>query len=82
MAATKRAQVLMEPAEYARLAEMARQGQVSVAELIRSAVRERYLAAPLRRRAAEEILSISVRIGRWELVEKQIAEAHGGRVHR
>lgn len=52
MARSKRAQVLMEPEEYRRLEEIARREGVSVAELVRTAVRERYLPDVERRRDA------------------------------
>ena len=44
MSATRRAQLLMDPAEFRRLRAIARERKTSVAELIRSAVREAYLA--------------------------------------
>jgi hypothetical protein len=77
MAATRRAQILMEPEEYRRLEEIARERRVSVAELIRSAVRERYL---VRRetpsKAVAGILDMEVELGGWEQVEREISEAH------
>lgn len=46
MGQTRHAHILMEPEEYQRLAAIARQKRVSVAELVRTAVRERYLHRP------------------------------------
>jgi len=45
MARTKRVQVLMEPEEHRRLERVAKERRVSVAELIRRAVRMQYLSA-------------------------------------
>ena len=44
MAPTRRAQILMEPEEFRRLQALARERRTSVANLIRSAVRDTYLA--------------------------------------
>jgi predicted DNA-binding ribbon-helix-helix protein len=78
MTVSKRAQILMEPEEYQRLEEIARQKKVSVAELIRTAVRERYLGGGARRRAGvESICSMSLPVIPWAEAEAEIAEAHG-----
>ena len=78
MARTKRAQVLMEPEEYARLEEIARRNGVPVAELIRSAVRERYLLTRKeRRRLVDEILGFDLPVEDWEATETEILEARG-----
>ena len=77
MAATKRAQILMEPEEYSRLEELARQRRVSVAALIRDAVRQRYFFGHQERRAAvDTICSLNLAVESWELVEAEIAAAH------
>ena len=77
MAATRRAQILMEPAEYRRLEDIARRRKISVAELIRGAVREKYLLPRDRRIAiAEEIAGMKAPIGDWGDVEKEIEDAH------
>ena len=44
MATTRRTQLLMEPEEFKRLQRLARRRKTSVADLIRSAVRQAYLA--------------------------------------
>jgi len=77
MAATRRAQILMEPEEYARLEEIARQGRVSVAELIRSAIRDRYLGQEADRcAAARAICSMSLPIPGWDELETEVGTAH------
>lgn len=75
-AATKRAQILMPPEEYAQLEALALQQRVSVAELIRRAVRERYLlGARDRRRLVDEICAMSVPLPDWEELEAEIEDA-------
>ncbi len=60
MARSKRAQVLMEPEEYALLEQIAADKQVSVAELIRTAVQERYLRlVPDRKALLQQMLAHS-----------------------
>jgi hypothetical protein len=77
MTATKRAQILMEPDDYRRLEAIARQKNSSVAELIRTAVRERYLGGDAERRAGvESICSMSLPVIPWADAEAEIAEAH------
>lgn len=77
MSRTKRAQILMEPDDYARLEEIARRKRVSVAELIREAVRERYLADD-RRRLIDEILAMELDLDLedWEEVEREVEDGH------
>ena len=78
MTASKRAQILMEPEDYQRLEEIARQKKASVAELIRTAVRERYLGGGAGRRASvESICSMSLPVIPWDEAEAEIEEAHG-----
>lgn len=52
MAREKRVQVLMEPGDFDRLEALALQENTSVGELIRRAVRERYLAGSRQQMAA------------------------------
>ncbi|MBM4352686.1 MAG: ribbon-helix-helix protein, CopG family [Deltaproteobacteria bacterium] len=79
MAQTRRAQILMEPGEYGRLEKLARQSGVSVAELIRRAIKEQYFAgsttAP---KAARRICSMNLPVIEWDEAEKDIAEGHNG----
>lgn len=78
MARTKRAQVLMEPDEYERLESIAAARGVPVAELIRTAVRERYLTTRgERRRLVEEILGLDLPVIEWEEAEDEVVGAHG-----
>lgn len=75
MAATRRAQILMDPEEYSRLEELARREKVSVAELIRRAVRRCYLLPREERRAlVEEICSMELPLGDWN--ERDITDSH------
>lgn len=68
----------MDPREYGRLAAIARVRGLSVGELIRGAVREKYLlSAPDARGAVEDICAMNVPVEDWAAVEREIAEAHG-----
>jgi hypothetical protein len=79
MPATRRTQLLMDPDEFRQLRALARRRKTSVAELIRSAVREAYLAAsPDRRPLVEAILKLKLPKMRWKKVKKEIEEAHAG----
>ena len=61
MAPTRTAQITIEPEEYRRLESLADQMGVSVADLIRTAVRERYPSpSPSRREIVQEILRLEV----------------------
>ena len=67
----------MEPEEYERLEQIARQRNISVAELIRRAVRERYLTGRRqRKRAAARICRMELPIGDWTEIEAWIEESH------
>jgi hypothetical protein len=78
MAELRKAQVLLEPDEYDRLEEIATSRGVSVPELIRTTVRERYPAAEqTRRQLVEEICRMNLPISEdWETIEEEIADAH------
>ena len=77
MAATRRTQLLMEPEEFARLQAEARRRKMSMAELIRTAVRETYLSRePDRRRIIEAILHMSLPVVEWKHARKEIEAAH------
>ena len=77
MARTKRAQVLMEPEEYARLEAIAAQQGCSVAELIRTAVRDRYLTAATDRLAiVESWAAMDVAIGDWPSLKAELEGRH------
>jgi hypothetical protein len=69
----------MDPAEFRKLRAEARRRKTSLAELIRSAVRERYLAKPGDPGPiVEAILRMSLPVGDWELAKREIEEAHAG----
>jgi predicted DNA-binding ribbon-helix-helix protein len=77
MASTRRTQLLMDPAEYRRLQAIARKRKVSVADLIRSAVREVYLEpAPNREAIVEAILAMRLPKLDWDSVRSEIEEMH------
>ncbi|HEX4962930.1 MAG TPA: ribbon-helix-helix protein, CopG family [Thermoanaerobaculia bacterium] len=77
MARTREAQVLLESEEYEWLEAIAAQRRTSVSDLIREAVRDRYLSlAEQRKRAFEAICQIHIPIPDWDTLEKEIAEAH------
>ena len=79
MARTREARVLLEDEEYERLEALASRRGISVSDLIREAVRDRFTPlAEQRKRAFEAICRISIPLPEWEVLETEIAEAHGG----
>ena len=80
MPATRRTQLLMEPEEFRRLRQLARRKKTSVAELIRTAVREKYLAPapPDRTAIVESILRMKLPNMDWKRVRSEIEDAHAG----
>lgn len=73
VARSKRAQVLMEPEEYRRLERIASQEGCSVAELIRRAVRERYLTSVDDRRSlVEGLIALNLDVGDWEGLKSEL----------
>jgi hypothetical protein len=77
MAATRRTQLLMEPEEFKRLKAEARRRGCSVAELIRSAVRQIYLAPPPEKgHIVDAILSMQLPKMEWERAKKDIESVH------
>lgn len=77
MARTKRAQVMMDPDEYARLEEIAEARGCSVAELFRTAVRERFLTLAIDRlRVVKHITSMEIPVGDWNEMAEEIEQAH------
>jgi len=79
LAATRRTQILMEPEEFRRLQALARERKTSVANLIRSAVRDAYLA-PVAERGpiVEAILAMRLSMPDWERAHKEIERGHAG----
>ena len=79
MAQTRHAHILMDPDEYDQLAEVARLAKVSVAELIRRAVRERYLRRPAHARSAvDRLAALSLELPPWDALGEELAEAKDG----
>lgn len=78
MAQTRRAQIAIEPEEYRQLESLANEKGVSVPDLILTAVRERYLTRPARRREiVQEILRLEIPIEEdWSSIEEEIERAH------
>jgi len=78
VAATRKAQILMEPDEYQRLAAIAQAQGVSLSELVRAAVRERYLrAVPALSEAVARICAMEIAIPEdWEALEQLIEQRH------
>jgi hypothetical protein len=79
MAATRRTQILMDPEEFKQLRALARRRKTSVAELIRSAVRQSYLRTPADRRpVVDAILDLKLPSIDWKKAKKEIEAAHAG----
>jgi Ribbon-helix-helix protein, copG family len=78
MPTTRRTQLLMEPDEFRRLRALARRNKTSMAELIRRAVRNAYLADPRAERQpiVEEILHTGPPTVSWEKARRQIEAGH------
>lgn len=79
MSRARTAQITIEPEEYRQLEALAHQKGVSVADLIGTAVRERYLTRPVsRREIVQEIFRLEAPIEEdWSSIEEEIARAHG-----
>ena len=77
MAHTRRAQILMEPEEYEQLVRIAQLRMVSVAELVRTAVRVLYFCSPDDRKATvARIAAMELPVGRWEEMKQEIEGAY------
>ncbi|HEX3530126.1 MAG TPA: ribbon-helix-helix protein, CopG family [Thermoanaerobaculia bacterium] len=77
MANVRKTQILLESEEYDHLKEISVRRGVSVAELIRTAVREKYLpSVHSRLEAADAICRLSIPLGDWDAIEDEIAKAH------
>ena len=83
MSKTKRAQVLMEPVEYQQLADIARDRDCSVADLVREAVREKYFTGTKdKREVVNRIAGFNLPIDEdWDVLKKEIEEGPGEDVH-
>lgn len=79
MGRPRRAEIQFEPDQYQRLEGIARQHGVSLSELIRETVLERYTpAANKSQQALEAICNLQIPLEDWESLEEEIAQAHGG----
>jgi hypothetical protein len=79
MGATQRTQLLMDPEEFRLLKNEARRRKTSVAELIRSAVRDAYLAPkPDRGPIVDAILAMRLSRIDWKRAVKEIEAGHAG----
>jgi hypothetical protein len=79
MSTLKRAQILIDSGEYKQLERIAKAQNASVAELVRRAVRERYLlAAEDRTAAATRIAQLGIPTDDWADIDDEIAAAHQG----
>jgi hypothetical protein len=68
----------MEPEEYERLEAVAGERGVAVAELIRTAVRERFLLTRReRRRLVDKILGLDLPAIEWQEAEDDVVRARG-----
>jgi len=77
VAATHRTQLLMEPKEYQQLKAEARRRGCSIAELIRSAVRQTYLAPhPNKGPIVDAILGMRLPKIDWKRAKQEIKRAH------
>jgi predicted DNA-binding ribbon-helix-helix protein len=77
MANVRKTQILLESEEYEHLKEIAARRGVSVDELIRTAIREKYLPSlHPRLEAVDAICRLSIPMGDWDAIEDEIATAH------
>lgn len=77
MAATKQAKVLLEPEEYAVLEDLSKKRGTTLSELIREAVRDRYILLKAERtKALEEIFRLEIPVTDWATFEEEIEQAH------
>lgn len=81
MALTRRVEILIDPEEYARLEEIARERGESVGAVIRHAVAREYLEPTLadKRKAIQELLQVEVEVGTWEEVKEALQREVIGR---
>jgi predicted DNA-binding ribbon-helix-helix protein len=77
MANVRKAQILLESEEYDHLKDIAARRGVSMDELIRTAIREKYLSSfHPRLEAVDAICRLSIPLGDWDAIEDEIATAH------
>ncbi len=75
MPLTKRVELLLDPAQYALLEEMARARKESVGALIRRAVTREYLqpTREQKRAALQRLLAQNTDLGTWEEAKRDIS---------
>ena len=79
MAQTRHVHMLMEPADYERLEAVARSTKQSVAELVRTAVRERYLAPSKSATSpVDRLQALELDLPCWDELAAELAEAKAG----
>jgi hypothetical protein len=72
----------MDPEEYRRLEDIASREKVSVGELIRIAVRDRYFSSREdKKRIIEDMLKMAIPVVEWDDAELEIEEAHSNELH-
>jgi len=73
---TKRVQVLLEPFQYQRLEEIARQRDRSVGALIREAIDQTYLQGAVEDRlaAVRVLAAMQLPVADWEQMERESTE--------
>jgi predicted DNA-binding ribbon-helix-helix protein len=77
VANVRKTQILLEPEEYDHLQEIAQKRGVTVAELIQTTIREKYLPSHLpRHEAVDAICRLSIPMGDWETIEDEITRSH------
>ena len=77
MEARRRAQILLDREDYSALARIARQQRTSVSELIKAAVRERFLGvSESRGRALRKLMQMELPVIDWEEIEREVADGH------
>jgi predicted DNA-binding ribbon-helix-helix protein len=71
----------MEPAEYKRLQELAEREGLSVAELVRRAVTERYFLPAGQERKQKALQTLfalhPVPVGDWDAMKRELSERYG-----
>lgn len=80
MPVTRRTQLLIDPEDYRRLRSLARRRKVSIAELVRKAIRTAYLQPqpPDRSALVEAILHMNLPGTSWKGARKEIVAGHAG----
>ena len=85
MATVRRTTVVLSEEEFQALKAISKRTRKSVSRLVREAVRKVYLspgADEEKRKALEELSSLSVPVGDWEKMEREIEEGLLGKLER